>query len=359
MVGRRCDNVTNNNSLLFGDWRGGLFLARLLIDQCGGRRRRRRTVVNNDVIIVAAGFIRSIIYSLLKHGLTTPRRHRPPQSQKVPNSSYTTNSLPLPSATMVTTRTANAITQQQNQQRLRRLRTRRRQPHRATNMNSSGNGLITHFNISDESINELSKRVPIIGERYRSVRHVFTNDVKKYAPKELFRNIVNEIKTHLRCDCNIDDEFKSSENGNWVVAPRCTSSKARSSGDAHRDTTQKCPGYLTALILLGKRKEEHYGDITIYANSQEMKLHLRIFNGNEKTNLNRAADNGRVTKEKVKRVEFNCVVFDSRLIHSSHVHTQHIQRTVFAIQLHRKKLAELKQSEITKLKDGEVGQIES
>jgi hypothetical protein len=58
MVGRRCDNVTNNNSLLFGDWRGGLFLARLLIDQCGGRRRRR-TVVNN--VIVAAGFI--IIYS--------------------------------------------------------------------------------------------------------------------------------------------------------------------------------------------------------------------------------------------------------------------------------------------------------
>ena len=365
MVGRRCDNVTNNNSLLFGDWRGGLFLARLLIDQCGGRRRRRRTVVNNDVIIVAAGFIRSIIYSLLKHGLTTPRRHRPPQSQKVPNSSYTTNSLPLPSATMVTTRTANAITQQQNQQRLRRLRTRRRQPHRATNMKSSsktitaGNGLITHFNISDEHINELSKRVPIIGERYRSVRHVFTNDVKKYAPKELFHEIVNEIKTHLRRDCNIDDEFKSSENGNWVVAPRCTSSKARSSGDAHRDTTQKCPGYLTALILLGKRKEEHYGDITIYANSQEMKLHLRIFNGNEKTNLNRAAKNGRVTKEKVKRVEFNCVVFDSRLIHSSHVHTQHSQRTVFAIQLHRKKLAELKQSEITKLEDGKVGQIES
>ncbi len=282
----------------------------------------------------------------------------PTKPIKVSTYPYTTTSLPLPSATMVTTRTANAITQQQKQQRLRRLRTRRRQPHRATNMNSSGNGLITHFNISDESINELSKRVPIIGERYRSVRHVFTNDVKKYAPKELFHKIVNEIKTHLR-DCNIDDEFKSSENGNWVVAPRSTSCKARRSGDAHRDTTQKCPGYLTALILLGKRKEEHYGDITIYANSQEMKLHLRIFNGNEKTNLNRAADNGRVTKEKVKREEFNCVVFDSRLIHSSHVHTQHIQRTVFAIQLHRKKLAELKQSEITKLKDGEVGQIES
>ena len=283
----------------------------------------------------------------------------PTKPIKVSTYPYTTTSLPLPSATMVTTRTANAITQQQKQQRLRRLRTRRRQPHRATNMNSSGNGLITHFNISDESINELSKRVPIIGERYRSVRHVFTNDVKKYAPKELFHEIVNEIKTHLRRDCNIDDEFKSSENGNWVVAPRSTSCKARSSGDAHRDTTQKCPGYLTALILLGKRKEEHYGDITIYANSQEMKLHLRIFNGNEKTNLNRAADNGRVTKEKVKREEFNCVVFDSRLIHSSHVHTQHSQRTVFAIQLHRKKLAELKQSEITKLKDGEVGQIES
>ena len=288
----------------------------------------------------------------------------PTKPIKVSTYPYTTTSLPLPSATMVTTRTANAITQQQKQQRLRRLRTRRRQPHRATNMNSSCktitvNGLITHFNISDESINELSKRVPIIGERYRSVRHVFTNDVKKYAPKELFHKIVNEIKTHLRRDCNIDDEFKSSENGNWVVAPRSTSCKARSSGDAHRDTTQKCPGYLTALILLGKRKEEHYGDITIYANSQEMKLHLRIFNGNEKTNLNRAADNGRVTKEKVKRVEFNCVVFDSRLIHSSHVHTQHSQRTVFAIQLHRKKLAELKQSEITKLEDGKVGQIES
>eukprot|EP00984_Skeletonema_dohrnii_P006513 scaffold2342_cov88-Skeletonema_dohrnii-CCMP3373.AAC.1 len=90
-----------------------------------------------------------------------------------------------------------------------------------------------------------------------------------------------------------------------------------------------------------------------------MKQHLRIFNGNDKTTLNRAADNGRVTKEQVKRVEFNCVVFDSRLIHFSHVHTQHSQRTVFAIQLRRKKLAEVKQSEITKLEDGEVGQIES
>eukprot|EP00984_Skeletonema_dohrnii_P029032 scaffold19330_cov151-Skeletonema_dohrnii-CCMP3373.AAC.1 len=69
-------------------------------------------------------------------------------------------------------------------------------------MNSSsktitGNGLITHFNVSDESINELSKRVPIIGESYRSVRHVFTNDVNNYAPKELFRKIVKEINIHL------------------------------------------------------------------------------------------------------------------------------------------------------------------
>ena len=57
----------------------------------------------------------------------------------------------------------------------------------------TGDGLITHFNISDESINELSKRVPIIGESYRGVRHVITNDVNKYAPKKLFHEIVNEI----------------------------------------------------------------------------------------------------------------------------------------------------------------------
>ena len=63
MVGRRCDNVTNNNSLLFGDWRGGLFLARLLIDQCGGRRRRR-TVVNN-VIDVIVDVDRRVYYYLL------------------------------------------------------------------------------------------------------------------------------------------------------------------------------------------------------------------------------------------------------------------------------------------------------
>ena len=31
------NDVSNNNSLLFGDWRGGLFLAWLLIDQCGGQ----------------------------------------------------------------------------------------------------------------------------------------------------------------------------------------------------------------------------------------------------------------------------------------------------------------------------------
>ena len=223
----------------------------------------------------------------------------------------------------------------------------------------TGDGLITHFNISDESINELSKRVPIIGESYRGVRHVITNDVNKYARKKLFHEIVNEINIHLKCDCNIDDEFKSSENGNWVVAPTSTRCKARSSGDVHRDTTQKCPGYLTALIFLGKRKEEHYGDITIYANSQEMKPQLVIFKGNDKTTLNRAAYNGIVTKTQVKRVEFNCIVFDSRLLHFSHVHTQHCQRSVFAIQLRRKNLAKLKQSEITKLEEGVVGQIES
>ena len=262
---------------------------------------------------------------------------------------------------MVTTRTANAITQQQKQQ---RRCSRRCQPHHATNMDSSsknitGDGLITHFNISDESINKLSERVPIIGESYRSVRHIFTNDVNVYASKQLFHKVVEEIQNHLRVDCNIADEFRSSENGNWVVAPTSSKLKARSSGDVHRDTTQKRPGYLTALIFLGKRKEDNYGDITIYANSQKMNVHLRIFKGNAKTILNRKAKNGIVPMEKVKRVEFNCVVFDSRLIHFSHVHTQHSQRTVFAIQLRKKNLLELTQCENTELVDGEIGQIES
>ena len=33
------------------------------------------------------------------------------------------------------------------------------------------------------------------------------------------------INIHLQCDFNIDDEFKSSENGNWVVAPRSLGAK--------------------------------------------------------------------------------------------------------------------------------------
>ena len=109
--------------------------------------------------------------------------------------------------------------------------------------------------------------------------------------------------------------------------------------------------------MLGERKDVNYGDVTLYKDSQKIKPDEHTFTSNDKKFLARRVKNGTVSEELVKRVEFNCSIFDSRLVHFSHVHTQHEQRTVFAIQLYRNRIAALEQHNNSKLKDVTVGEI--
>jgi len=198
------------------------------------------------------------------------------------------------------------------------------------------------------------------GQKLRGPRQVFTNDTTKYASKSLFEDIVREINTHLKYKCKIDADFVSSDWGNWVLAPRTNLCNSRHGGDTHRDTTSLEVGYLTVLILLGKREEDEYGGVTFYGNSQDIRPEVGTFLGNDKHYLDRQIDAGVVTEEEVRKMEYNCVVFDSRLLHFSHKHTQHMQRTVFSIQLNEEGLPLLVQDEVTTLsdEDGYVGRIE-
>ena len=208
---------------------------------------------------------------------------------------------------------------------------------------------------------ELSNKVPFMqGEKFRGPRQIFTNDTTKYASETLFDDIVGEIKSHLKYRCKIDADFVPSKWGDWVLAPRTTLCNSSHGGYIHRDTTSLEVGYLTVLILLGKREEDEYGGVTIYGNSQDIKPGVRNFLSNNKHYLDRQITAGAVTEEEVRKMEYNTVVFDSRLLHFSHKHTQHMQRTVFSIQLNKKDLDLLEQVEVTTLsdEDGYVDRIE-
>lgn len=267
---------------------------------------------------------------------------------------------------MVRTR-RGAIRQQQQQQQQQKRQRLRPQPHQqfhiitSNTSNTIYDGLITHFNISEDKIMELSNNVPFMRrEKFRGPRQIFANDTTKYASETLFHNIVGEIKTHLKYRCQIDADFVPTEWGDWVLAPRTTLCKSSHGGYIHRDTTSLEVGYLTVLILLGKREEDEYGGVTIYGNSQDIKPDVLKFLGNNKHYLDRQITAGAVTEEQVRKMEYNAVVFDSRLLHFSHKHTQHMQRTVFSIQLNMEGLDLLVQEEVSILseEDGYVGRIE-
>ena len=222
---------------------------------------------------------------------------------------------------------------------------------------ASFDGIITHFNISPHLIRELSKRVPLLGSSHCSVRRIIRNNPSLHASTPLVKAIVAEMVAHLKSSCKTKRHIKSSESGEWILAPKSTRCKAQRAGPHHRDTTRKPAGYMTALIFLGNRMDSDYGDVTLYRGSQEIKPDRHTFTSNDKKFLERRVENGTVSKELVKREEFNCSIIDSRLVHFSHVHTQHEQRTVFSIQLYRNGLAKLKQHKNPKLKDITVGEI--
>lgn len=253
---------------------------------------------------------------------------------------------------------------------------RRKQPYRhahqqsrSINSNTLNNaskydGLIHHFNLDDDGdesiIHKLSQRAPhMTSDTYRSIRHVFTNISDKHASDDLFKEIVEKINIILQKECNIDVNFHCRE-GAWVLAPPINKCKSQESGEVHRDISKDIPGYLTVLILLGKRAEEDYGGVTIYPGTQNFLPKVQTLVGNDLKKLRSRVTEGVFTGEVINSIDYNCVVFDSRLIHFSHLHTQYAQRTVFSMVMNRKGVTPYKPAEITLLEDedGHVGRIE-
>lgn len=253
------------------------------------------------------------------------------------------------------------IIQQQQQQPQRRYPTRQHGGEGIiTNNNNTtddvADGLVAHLNLSKTSIRHLSKKAPIMGSKYRSIRHVFQNETNKYVSKVIFQEIVHEVITELKKKYNIDGEFQTSDWGSWVLAPTVSYLKAHSEGPIHRDTKKVQVGYLTVLIFLGRWKDDGYGDVTIFKNSQNIKPGTSNFTSNNRRFLNTRIKNGEVTGEDIGFVS-NCVVFDSRLVHYSHFHRQYDQRTALSFHLYRKGLVPIFQDVKVKLEDGHAGKI--
>jgi len=194
-----------------------------------------------------------------------------------------------------------------------------------------------------------------MGSKYRGIRHVFQNETNKYVSKDIFPEIVHEVNKEIK-KLGIDGEFQTSDWGSWVLAPRVSLLKAQSEGPIHRDTKKVQVGYLTVLIFLGRWKDDGYGDVTIFKNSQNIKPGTSNFTSNNRRFLNTRIKNGEVTGKDIGFVS-NCVVFDSRLLHYSHFHHQYDQRTAFSFHLCRKGLVPISQDVNVKLEDGHAGKI--
>ena len=263
-------------------------------------------------------------------------------------------------------KTRRAKQQQQHHQGRRQqpFRHARQQSH-STNRNTLNNapgydGLLHHFLLDPSIIHDLSQLVPIMtSEKYRSIRHVFTNIADKHASKELIDKIVKKINILLQQECNIDVNFLCKE-GAWVLAPPINKCKSQEGGEVHRDISKRIPGYLTVLIFLGKRADEDYGGVTYYPGTQNFLPKVQTFVGNDLKKLQSRITQGEFKGEVINSIDFNCVVFDSRLIHFSHLHYLYEQRTVFSMVMNRQGVTPNTQEERTLLddRDGYVGRIE-
>lgn len=92
---------------------------------------------------------------------------------------------------------------------------------------ASFDGIITHFNISPHLIRELSKRVPMLGSSHCSVRRIIRNNPSLHASTPLVKAIVAEMVAHLKSSCKTKRHIKSSESGEWILAPKSTRCKAQ------------------------------------------------------------------------------------------------------------------------------------
>ena len=190
---------------------------------------------------------------------------------------------------------------------------------------ANADGCILPLNLPDELMSRAATKCPILhnggksGER-RGLRHIALNDLSRLTSKAILRDLKEEIQKQL-IQGGITAPTRMS-NVEWVLAGPNTRNKQ--CGQKHRDTPHKVPGYLTVLIFFGQRKERGYGSALIWRNSTNfMPDDLYIPNDNGKYH-NHARQLKKLDGDlglTVNLKEYNCVVFDSRLIHQSLPHS--------------------------------------
>ena len=183
---------------------------------------------------------------------------------------------------------------------------------------ANADGCILPLNLPDELMSRAATKCPILhnggksGER-RGLRHIALNDLSRLTSKAILRDLKEEIQKQL-IQGGITAPTRMS-NVEWVLAGPNTRNKQ--CGQKHRDTPHKVPGYLTVLIFFGQRKERGYGSALIWRNSSNfMPDDLYIPNDNENYH-NHARQLKKLDGDlglTVNLKEYNCVVFDSRLI---------------------------------------------
>jgi hypothetical protein len=193
---------------------------------------------------------------------------------------------------------------------------------------ANAHGCIYHLNLPRKLMKRTATKCPILhsggksGDR-RGIRHIVLNDTFQLTSVSLLNDLKIEIQKQLSQMENggITVSTKMS-NIEWVLsAPNTRNNRC---GQKHRDTFYRVPGYLTVLIFFGQRQEKGYGSAKIWRNSSDfMEEVIYIPNDGEKFHHHdrqlQKLDGGQGLKVNVK--DYNCVIFDSRLIHQSLPHS--------------------------------------
>ena len=217
---------------------------------------------------------------------------------------------------------------------------------RQSSPSDAADGLYVELNLSDGLMRKTAMKCPAIrngGKKgvNRGIRQIITNDTTRYTSRPLLQNIHKEVAEQLKQHGITVKTYMS--NAEWVLAP--TNGRSAKNGPTHRDTNQTQPGYLTVLLFFGDRKLRGYGGVKIWKNSQSFHPGHDSIGGVEFNNVLRdlkKLDGGWGTIVNLK--EFNCVVFDSRLIHESLPHTQHTPRASLTFFLTLKGMVPLPQA---------------
>ena len=198
---------------------------------------------------------------------------------------------------------------------------------RQSSPSDAADGLYVEFNLSDDLMRQTATKCPAIrsggreGDK-RGSRYVITNDTTQYTSHRLLQDIHKEVAEQLK-QHGITVRTHMS-NAEWVLAP---TNGRTSNGPTHRDIKRKQPGYLTVLLFFGDRKLQGspgYGGVKIWKNSQNFYPGHDSIRGAEFRHVKRKLQSFDGVIANLEN--FNCVVFDSRLIHESLRHTQHTPR---------------------------------